>query len=202
MNSAPSSTGSGTPGSRTVQQRPPTRSRASSTSTERPARPSSAAAESPAAPAPMTNTSYVSVLFRLDAGVRGDLAPDADLFLDLRGELLRGAAGGRDAVVLQLLAGVLELERLGRLGADALDDRARQALRPDQAVPEDHVVAGHAGLGDGGHLRKRGNAPGSGDRDGAQLAGLDVRHRRRRAAEEDIGLAADRVGERRAGPLV
>ena len=45
------------PSLRSVQVRPPTRSRASSTSTSSPARPSSRAATNPANPAPMTTTS-------------------------------------------------------------------------------------------------------------------------------------------------
>ena len=53
-------------------------------------------------------------LLLLDTGVGRDFLPDADLLLDLRGELLRRAAGRRDAVVLQLLGGLLQLERLGR----------------------------------------------------------------------------------------
>ena len=57
MNSAPSSMGAGRSGSLRVHTRPPTRSRASSSRTERPAAASSAAAASPAAPAPITMTS-------------------------------------------------------------------------------------------------------------------------------------------------
>ncbi len=60
MNSAPSSTGIGRPAMRRVQQRPPMRSRASSTSTRSPARASSSAAASPAAPAPMITTSLLN----------------------------------------------------------------------------------------------------------------------------------------------
>src|SRR5581483_4731284 len=56
-NSAPTSTGTGRPGSSRVKMRPPARSRASSTTTERPASDSARAAASPAAPAPITTTS-------------------------------------------------------------------------------------------------------------------------------------------------
>src|SRR5258706_7688225 len=114
MNSAPSSTGTSRPGKRRVQQRPPMRLRASRMTTERPPRASASAAASPAAPAPTTTTSAASVLLRLDAGVGGDLAPDADFLLDLREELLGRAAGGSDAVVLQLLGGVLDRARPGQ----------------------------------------------------------------------------------------
>src|SRR5438876_5553874 len=100
MNSAPSSIGAATPGMRRVQQRPPTRSRASSNSTERPARASSAAAASPAAPAPTTIASNAPALLRLDAGIGRDFAPDTDFLLDLRRELLGRPARRRDAVVL------------------------------------------------------------------------------------------------------
>jgi len=39
---------------------------------------------------------------------------------------------GSDAVVLQLLAGFLELERLGHFGVDAVHDRPRQEPRADE----------------------------------------------------------------------
>src|SRR5262245_49335835 len=114
MNSAPTSTGTSRPGMRRVQQRPPMRSRASRITTEQPPRASASAAARPAAPAPMTRTSQVSVLLSLHASVGGDFLPDADFLLDLRAELLGRAARGSNAVVLQLLGGLLELERLGR----------------------------------------------------------------------------------------
>src|SRR5436190_10365393 len=74
MNSAPSSSGTSRPGTRRVQQRPPTRSRASSTSTRSPARASSSAAARPAAPAPMTMTSQ----FGVRAAIIGQLPLVAD----------------------------------------------------------------------------------------------------------------------------
>ena len=61
MNSAPSSIGNVTPGSRRVNMRPPRRSRASSTHTVPRCRLSSAAATSPAAPAPTIKVSNSSV---------------------------------------------------------------------------------------------------------------------------------------------
>src|SRR5678815_1353912 len=132
MNSAPSSTGMPRPGIWRVQQRPPTRFRASRMTTERPARESTSAAARPAAPAPTIRTSKSRtpspcVLLRLHSRIGGDLAPDADLFLDLDEELLRRAARRRDAVVLQLVGGLLHLQRLVRLGVDAVDDRLWQA---------------------------------------------------------------------------
>ena len=57
-----------------VQQRPPTRSRASSTRTRRPSRPSASAAASPAAPAPTTMTSASMPSLHLHVGIGGDLA--------------------------------------------------------------------------------------------------------------------------------
>src|SRR5262245_9992294 len=59
MNSAPSSTGSGQPAGRRVRMRPPSRDRASSSSTELPASTSSSAADKPAAPPPTTIASHV-----------------------------------------------------------------------------------------------------------------------------------------------
>src|SRR6185436_8424498 len=148
MNSAPSSTGMPRPGMWRVQHRPPIRSRASRITTERPARVSASAAARPAAPAPTIRTSKFRTstfaLLRLHSRIGRDLAPDADFLLDLRRELLGCPARRRDAVVLQLVGGLLHFQRLPRLGIDALDDRPRQAFRPDQTVPEDDVVALHA----------------------------------------------------------
>src|SRR5258706_6469458 len=141
MNSAPSSTGICSPGMRRVQQRPPTRSRASSTSTRWPARESSDAAARPAAPAPMTMTSE---LLDFDAGLGNHVLPERDLFRDLIAELLVAAAGGRDAVRLELRRRLPALEHLVHLGVDALDHRARQVLRADQAVPHHAPEAPHA----------------------------------------------------------
>src|SRR5258706_1621560 len=136
MNSAPSSTGICSPGMRRVQQRPPTRSRASSTSTRWPARESSDAAARPAAPAPMTMTSE---LLDFDAGLGNHVLPERDLFRDLIAELLVAAAGGRDAVGLELRRGLLSLEHLVHLAVDALDHRARQGLLGEQAAPPRHL---------------------------------------------------------------
>ena len=61
-NSAPCSSGAPTRGWRTVNTRPPMRSRASSTITRRPASRSSRAAAIPAAPAPTTITSAASAM--------------------------------------------------------------------------------------------------------------------------------------------
>src|SRR5258706_7660609 len=143
MNSAPSSTGICSPGMRRVQQRPPTRSRASSTSTRWPARASSDGAARPAAPAPMTMTSE---LLDFDAGLCNHVLPERDLFGDLIAELLVAAAGGRDAVGLDLRRRVLALEHLVYLRLDALGHRARQVVRGGPALPQHHLAARHAPL--------------------------------------------------------
>ena len=54
----------------------------------------------------MIRTSQFSVSLRLHARIGRDLFPNTDLFLDLGEELRRRAAGGRDAVVLQLVGGL------------------------------------------------------------------------------------------------
>src|SRR5258708_34656694 len=129
MNSAPSSTGICSPGMRRVQQRPPTRSRASSTSTRWPARESSDAAARPAAPAPMTMTSE---LLDFDAGLGNHVLPERDLFRDLIAELLVAAAGGRHAVGLALRPRLLVLGHLVYLprGAPEHPGRAGPPGRP------------------------------------------------------------------------
>src|SRR5579859_1850088 len=128
MNSAPSSTGASRPAMRRVQQRPPTRARASSTITERPARVSASAAASPAAPAPMIRTSASMRLLHLHIGISRDLAPDADLLLDLRAKLLGRASGRRHAIGLKLLRGRLDMQDLGYFAVQTLHDIARKSF--------------------------------------------------------------------------
>src|SRR5437879_10360277 len=85
-------------------------------------------------------------------GLFDHVLPERDFFRDLIAELLVAAAGGGDAVGLELRRGLLDLEDLVDLAVDALDHRARQVLRADEAVPQEHVEALHARLGDRRHL--------------------------------------------------
>src|SRR5205085_3576762 len=96
--------------------------------------------------------------FNLDAGVLDDLLPHADFLLDRRRELRGRAAGGCDAIVLQLDGGFLELQRLRRLGVEALDDVLGHAFRTDEAVPQHDVVPWNAGFSDARHVGQRRNA--------------------------------------------
>src|SRR5581483_2370239 len=57
------------------------------------------------------------------------------------------AARGGEAVGGEDLPDVRGLERLVRLAVDARDRVSRHALRPREAVPVDHLVAGPAGFG-------------------------------------------------------
>src|SRR5437870_1989314 len=63
-------------------------------------------------------------------------APHLDFPADGREKLLGRAARGRDAVVLELLTGLLELQHPRDLRVQPLDHGARHPLRPDEAVPE------------------------------------------------------------------
>ena len=52
---------------------------------------------------------------------------------------------------------------------ERVDDRLRRRGRRAQAVPGQHLVAGHAGFGDRRHVRQEGRALGAGGRERPQL---------------------------------
>src|SRR5207237_6788934 len=85
-----------------------------------------------AAGRPMCN----HLLLGLHAGFVYHAPPDLDLPSDDREKLLGRAARGRHAVILQLLAGLLELQHPRDLRVQPLDHRARHPFRPDEAVPK------------------------------------------------------------------
>lgn len=100
---APRSTTPSPSATSTVQQRPPTRSLASKTTTSQPRLSSSRAADSPASPAPITtalgivsqaNSAACCERFgRRRRGIPFSLSPTASALLALRGRMLRAAAG-------------------------------------------------------------------------------------------------------------
>ena len=85
---------------------------------------------------------------------------------------------------------------------DPGDDLVGRARRHQQAAPGGHVVAGQAGLGHGGHIGQHRAAPGTGHRQGLELAGLDVAHRtgHRRGTQADL-VAQDVVEHLRNAPV-
>ncbi len=89
-----------------------------------------------------------------------------------------------------------------QLLVQALDDRLGRLRRGEQAVPLRHVDILDADFGQRGHVLQQGRALLAGDRHGAQLARLDVRHGGEQAREHQLRGAADRVHEARRGPLV
>src|SRR5436190_2044764 len=127
MNSAPSSSGTSRPGTRRVQQRPPTRSRASSTSTRSPARASSSAAARHAAAATGCLLSRASTRFFSDSSCASTAR--------------RRASGACAAALLHASASSSALKRVtqasrqafriaatgGRRGADAVRAEVAQA---------------------------------------------------------------------------
>src|SRR5690606_8943886 len=90
------------PGTERVQVRPPTRSRASTTSGRRPARRRARAATRPASPAPATATSAVSSLLRSSTSADGVVAGTAQVLArDESPEHVVGDAG--DVVVVAVV---------------------------------------------------------------------------------------------------
>jgi hypothetical protein len=78
----------------------------------------------------------------------------------------------------------------------------RHLARADQAVPGGGLEAGEAGLGHGRHVGVAFGALQARLRDGDGLAALHVRRGGRHGVEAVLHLAADQVGEHRAGALV
>ena len=84
----------------------------------------------------------------------------------------------------------------------ARDDVGRQPRRTDEPEPRRIVDERMTGLGEGRHLGQARDALLGGDRERAQLAGLDVRQRRGQVIEEHLHLAGERVVERWAGAAI
>src|SRR5688572_1840619 len=116
----------------------------------------------------------MAVLVDLDAGLLDDLAPARHLVLEDLGEARGRAARRLEPVGLQALLHLRALDHLTDLAVQALDDFARQALRPDQAVPVRHLVARIAGLRHRRQIGRGGDALVGGDRERAQAPGLYV----------------------------
>src|SRR3954471_16026841 len=94
----------------------------------------------------------------LYAGGGQDLVPARDLGADVLVELLRAGADRDRARIGEALDDGLVLERLLRLGVDAIDDGARRLGRGDQRVPAAHREVGEAAFGGGRHVGQRGGA--------------------------------------------
>ena len=84
-------------------------------------------------------------------------------------------------------------------GASRRSRRACRRARPGR--PSWRLVAGHAGLDHGRHLGQRRAAHRAADAERAQLAGAQMRQRRRNRAERHLGVAADHVDQRRRRAL-
>ena len=106
------------------------------------------------------------------------------------------------ALELEALARLRRIEDRGYLLVQAIEHRRRRAGRRQDAPPVAHLVARHAGLGDRRHLRHRGDALRAADAERLQLARAHVRHHLHQAAEVELHLAGDGIGQRRAAALV
>ena len=124
------------------------------------------------------------------------------LLADVRGELLARAGLRLEAVLEELLADVGGVQHLHQLAVPAIEDLRRRLAGRDERIPVGRLEAGIARLGDGRHVGQRRRAREAGDRERAQLAGVDVRQhgRGRRPVRRDA--PAEEVGHRRAAALV
>jgi hypothetical protein len=80
--------------------------------------------------------------------------------------------------------------------------RGRRAGRRGQRIPAGHLHAGHAGLGDGGHLGQQRVALGAGDGQRPHRAGLQLRQHRADDLHRDVDFARAQRRQHRGGPLV
>ena len=89
-----------------------------------------------------------------------------------------------------------DFERLDHFGVQPHEHVARQCGRREQALPGSRLEAlqaGHAALGDGGHLGQHGVAAHRGDGDRPHLAGADLRQQHQEVAEHGLQAAAQQV---------
>jgi hypothetical protein len=128
----------------------------------------------------------------LDAERRQDLAVTLDLAGDVGRELARRLADDVAAIVAGIGLEALLVRGLLQAGVELLDDRGGQLRRPPEPRP-----AGDIGLdaefGEGRHVGELRHAPGAGDAQHPQLAGLQVGHDQRRRDEEAVDGARDRI---------
>src|SRR5262249_37641578 len=114
-------------------------------------------------------------LLRLDAGILGDLHPGLDL-LDLVGpEGSRIAWLYREAELVDPGDHLRLLEAGHELARQAIEDRLRRRRRREEARPRGGIGARHTLLIERRHLGKMRVAPGTADRQAADLLGVDLR---------------------------
>ena len=112
-------------------------------------------------------------------GVLHQLRPNFTNFFCTQLAELGGRAGlDLDALVAEQFDHVGIAQDLHDVAVGAVERRLGDAGGHLHAEPHRHVVAGDAGLGDRGHVRQQRRAPGAGDGDRLELAGLDLLHRR------------------------
>ena len=112
------------------------------------------------------------------------------------GELLEREVARLAAQPLEPRLHVGQLEDAHEFRVEPVDDRLRRPAGDEQAVPRRHLGGGIAGLGDRRHVRQFGRALRRRHGERLELAGLDLRHRRRRRVEHH--LRPGRRGGRRA----
>ena len=85
---------------------------------------------------------------------------------------------------------------------DLIGDRGRRAGRRDDRKPRARREIAQARFAQGRHLREQLRPLGRGDGENFRLAAAMHRHRRAEIVEEQIDIAGENVGQRRAGAAV
>ena len=129
-------------------------------------------------------------------------APLGLFLVDVGGVLGRRRGQRIAALEVDALLHVVGADQLAQFGAELVDDLLRRAGRRQQAVMQHGFESGHAGFVEGRHVRQQRKALGAGDRDGAQLAGLDIAERRRQHAERHRHVTAEQIGHQRRRAFV
>src|SRR5665213_2251141 len=135
-------------------------------------------------------------LLRLDVRELDRLPHQLELCAQELAQPLRRAAFGEGALGEQLVLEALPREGLVQHLAQRLDDLRRHAGRPHHRGPgrQDHF--GIAGLHHGGRVRQEWRALRRRDRDGLELARLDLGQRHENHLEQHVYVSAQHVGDR------
>src|SRR5437899_7268235 len=132
--------------------------------------------------------------FRLDIVFAGDGTPCLHLLAEEAAKLVGPPERERDLLSLCELRGDALLTHASRkVTAEPAHDRLRRAGRRKHAPPRKRLEAGKTALGDGWDRAQRRGARFAGLGDRPDRPGLDLRDRKRGAADEKIDMSGNGV---------
>src|SRR6267143_6786140 len=135
-------------------------------------------------------SSLERLLIRLDAVAADEVRPAVALLLEAGGELLGRVEDRHEYLRLELLRHRPGAHRAADLDGEALHDRRRRAGGRHDAERRDHLQR-KSGLGESRRAGKKRYR--LRDRQGAQLARLEVRDRRGDVGKQELDLPTEQV---------